>query len=160
MRIDLVAVGKLKDGPERELYRRYVDRLDALGRSHALGPLRLIEVSESRAAGAAERMADEAVRVMKAVASTRAIIALDERGKALTSVAFAELVRRERDAGSDGIAFVIGGPDGQGVAVLSAARLTLSLGAMTLPHGLARVVLAEQLYRAATIIAGHPYHRP
>lgn len=159
MRFDLVAVGRLKDGAERALYERYSDRLTALGRSHALGPLRLVELPEARAPGAPERKTDEAGRILKAIGAGRSLVALDERGKALTSQAFADLVRRERDAGCDALAFVIGGPDGQGEAVLAAARLTLSLGAMTLPHGLARVVLAEQLYRAATIIAGHPYHR-
>ena len=87
------------------------------------------------------------------------IVSLDERGKALTSAAFADLLRRQSDDGCKSMAFLIGGPDGHGPAVAAAARLSLSLSAMTLPHGLARVVLAEQLYRASTILAGHPYHR-
>ncbi len=159
MRIDLIAIGKLKDGPERELYARYADRFTALGRGHALGPLKLTELPESRSANAAERKADEASRALKAVGATRRVIVLDERGKSLTSQAFAEVIRRERDAGSEALALVIGGPDGHGEAMRTAAMLELSLGAMTMAHGLARVVLAEQLYRAATIIAGHPYHR-
>ena len=77
----------------------------------------------------------------------------------MSSTAFAALMRRHRDQGRQGLAFLIGGPDGHGADVLNKAELTLSLGAMTLTHGLARVVLAEQLYRAATIIIGHPYHR-
>ncbi len=131
----------------------------ALGRGHALGPLKLAELPELRSANAAERRSDEAARALKAAGATRRVIVLDERGKSLTSQAFAELVRRERDAGSEALALVIGGPDGHGEAMRSAAMLELSLGAMTMAHGLARVVLAEQLYRAATIIAGHPYHR-
>lgn len=159
MRIDLLAVGKLKDGAERTLFERYADRFDALGRSQALGPMRVVELAESRAQNGRERKADEACRILKTIGPGRIVIALDERGKALSSQAFAEVVRRERDAGAEALVFIVGGPDGHGEAALAASRLTLSLGAMTLPHGLARVVLAEQLYRAATIIAGHPYHR-
>jgi 23S rRNA (pseudouridine1915-N3)-methyltransferase len=86
-------------------------------------------------------------------------VALDERGKALSSDAFARLMGHKRDDGVASLAFLIGGPDGNGKAVLDAADLTLSLGSMTLPHGLARVVLIEQVYRAVTILSGHPYHR-
>ena len=84
---------------------------------------------------------------------------LDERGKALTSPAFAQLLGKIRDDGAGTLAILIGGPDGLAPAVREAAHIKLSFGAMTLPHGLARIVLAEQLYRAATILAGHPYHR-
>jgi 23S rRNA (pseudouridine1915-N3)-methyltransferase len=159
MRIDLIVVGKLKDGPERELFARYGERLDALGRAHALGPLKLIELPESRASGVEERKADEAVRILKATVAGSFLVALDEGGRAQSSAAFADLVRRQRDDAMPVLALAIGGPDGHGKAVLAAAQLKLSLGAMTLPHGLARVVVVEQLYRAATIIAGHPYHR-
>jgi len=87
------------------------------------------------------------------------VVALDERGKALTSQAFAQLLAKVRDEGAGTAAILIGGADGLAPAVREAARITLSFGAITLPHGLARIVLAEQLYRAATILAGHPYHR-
>ncbi len=159
MRINLFAVGKLKDGAERTLFERYAERFNALGRSQALGPLRVVELPESRTQSSSERKADEAGRILKAIGPDRIVIALDEHGKTMSSQQFADLVRRERDAGAEALAFIVGGPDGHGEAALAASRLTLSLGAMTLPHGLARVVLAEQLYRAATIIAGHPYHR-
>lgn len=159
MRLLVAAVGRIKDGPDRALLDRYLDRLAALGRAHGLAPVDAIELAESRLDGADARRADEAERLLSAARSCEARVALDERGKPFSSAAFAELLRRERDAGTKGIAFLIGGPDGHGAAARDGARLVLSLGPMTLPHGLARIVLAEQLYRAATILSGHPYHR-
>lgn len=159
MRLILAAVGRLKDSGERELFERYRQRLDASGRSLALGPLRLVELPEARQSTSDQRKQDEAARLMKAAADTDVKVALDEHGKSLTSDAFAAWLRTRRDSGAASVAFLIGGPDGHGPAALESADLKLSLGPMTLPHGLARVVLAEQLYRAATIIAGHPYHR-
>lgn len=159
MRLILAAVGRLKDGPERELYSRYAERIDGAGRALALGPLRLVEVPESRAGSVAARKDDEAERLLKAAAGAEARIVLDEAGAQLPSTAFARQLAVRRDTGVETLAFLIGGPDGHGRAALDAATLKLSLGAMTLPHGLARIVLAEQIYRAATILAGHPYHR-
>ncbi len=158
MRITVAAVGRLKDGPERELFNRYWDRFGALGKKRALAPLKLVELPESRASSADARKVDEAKRLLASAADSQ-IIALDEGGKSISSAAFAQFLRKERDAGNSGLAFLIGGADGHGEQVLANATLRVSLGAMTLPHGLARVILAEQLYRAATIIAGHPYHR-
>lgn len=158
MRLTLAAIGKLKDGPERELFERYWQRLEAAGRRLSIGPCALVELPESRAAAAELRMADEAQRLLAKLGDSR-IILLDERGKSISSDAFAALVRRHRDGGLASLAFVIGGPDGHGAAIRGRAGDVLSFGAMTMPHGLARVVLAEQLYRTATIIAGHPYHR-
>jgi 23S rRNA (pseudouridine1915-N3)-methyltransferase len=158
MRLIVAAVGRLKDA-ERELCERYAKRFDAAGRSLGLGPLTISELSESRAAGADARKADEAARLMKAAGAADVRVILDEGGKALSSDAFAKWIAQRRDAGSKGMAFLIGGPDGHGAAALEGAALKLSLGAMTLPHGMARAVLIEQLYRAATILSGHPYHR-
>lgn len=159
MRILLVCVGRLKDGPDRQLYDRYAQRFDATGRGLALGPLALHELPEGRASDKAARLADEAQRSLKICGEAEARVALDERGKALTSAAFATFLAQQRDAGVGHLAFLIGGPDGHGPAALDRATQRLSLGPMTLPHGLARIVLAEQLYRAATILSGHPYHR-
>lgn len=159
MRLLIAAVGRLKDGADRELADRYLDRLGALGRSHGLVPDKIVEIPESRGADAQARRAEEAQRLLEAARACPVRIVLDERGASMSSVAFAGLVRDERDAGAKGLAFLIGGPDGHGEAAREGARLVLSLGPMTLPHGLARIVLVEQLYRAATIIAGHPYHR-
>lgn len=158
MRLIVAAVGRLKDA-ERELYERYAKRFDAAGRSLGLGPLSLSEIGEARAATPDLRKADEAQRLLKAVADADVVIALDEGGRSLASEAFARLVAQSRDNGAKTAAFLIGGPDGHGAEALKAAKLKLSLSAMTLPHGLARIVLIEQLYRAATILSGHPYHR-
>lgn len=159
MRIQIAAVGRLKDGAERELMARYLDRFEGAGKSLALGPVRISELPEGRAQDRASRMADEAQRLLKIVEDADVRIVLDERGKGLSSEAFATLLAQHRDGGAGTLAMLIGGPDGHGEAVVRAATLTLSLGSMTLPHGLARVIVAEQLYRAATILSGHPYHR-
>ncbi len=158
MRLIVAAVGRLKDA-ERELCERYQKRFDAAGRSQGLGPLAISELSESRGASAEARKADEAARLLKAVAAADVRVVLDAGGKPLSSEAFARWIAQTRDSGGKGMAFLIGGPDGHGPEALTGATLKLSLGAMTLPHGLARAVLVEQLYRAATILAGHPYHR-
>lgn len=159
MRLTVAAIGRLKTGAETELVARYAERIEALGRSLALGPLAIAEIVESRAQTAAQRKAEEARALLKAVPKDSHRIVLDEHGKTLTSPAFSDLIRRERDGGAAGLAFLIGGPDGHGDEASEGSLLKLSLSAMTLPHGLARVVLAEQIYRAVTLIAGHPYHR-
>ena len=159
MRLTLGAVGRLKAGPDRELFDRYWDRLAASGRKIGISAVRLVELPESRGPTAAERKADEAARLLAAARDASGIIALDETGRAHTSASFAMHLGKLRDSGTSELAFLIGGPDGHGPAVLARASLILNLGTLTLPHGLARIVLAEQLYRASTILAGHPYHR-
>lgn len=159
MRIVVAAVGRLKDGPERELLDRYLKRSSQVGRSLGLAPLEMIETPEGRAETAALRQADEATRLLKLADRCDVVVALDERGREFDSRAFADLLARHRDAGAAGMALLIGGADGHGDAVRSRANVKLSLGRITLPHGLARIVLAEQVYRAMTILAGHPYHR-
>jgi 23S rRNA (pseudouridine1915-N3)-methyltransferase len=159
MHLTIGAVGKLKAGPERELYQRYAERVTPAGKALGLGPLTCIEISESRKGSAKERRADEAGLLLAKIPDAAVLVALDEKGEALTSEQFARLLGKQRDAGASRLAFVIGGPDGLGPQLLEKATRTLALGAMTLPHGLARVILAEQLYRAVTILAGHPYHR-
>lgn len=159
MRITIGAVGKLKAGPERDLYERYSGRATPAGRPLGLGPLACIEISESRKGSARERRADEAGKLLAKLNDAATLIALDEKGEALSSGKFARFLGARRDAAISDLCFIIGGPDGLGQAVRDRAARTLSLGAMTLPHGLARVVLAEQIYRAVTILAAHPYHR-
>jgi len=158
MRLIVAAVGRLKDA-ERDLCERYAKRFDAGGRALGLGPLSISELNESRAASAALRKADESARLLKAAAGATARVVLDESGKAMASEAFAKWLAQTRDDGCKGLAFLVGGPDGHGPEAVRGAALKLSLGAMTLPHGLARAVLIEQLYRATTILSGHPYHR-
>jgi 23S rRNA (pseudouridine1915-N3)-methyltransferase len=159
MRLVIAAVGKLKDGPERELMARYGARIAAAGKAVALGPLDVRELPEGKAQARDTRLADEAERLIARSASASIRILLDERGRSLGSTAFAGLIRDLRDRGEGELAFLIGGPDGHGEPARRAAQHAISLGAMTLPHGLARVVLTEQLYRVVTIISGHPDHR-
>lgn len=159
MRVLIVAVGKLKDAPERDMVDRYVARFNATGRGVGLGPLDIVEMPESRAATSELRKADEAARLAKAAGAQSLLIALEESGQQLTSAAFAARLKSLADGGQKTTAFLIGGPDGHDPAFAKQAAMRLSLGALTLPHGLARAVLTEQLYRAATILSGHPYHR-
>ena len=158
MRLMICAVGRLKAGPERDLVSRYAERLNAAGRSLALGPLDIVEIDESRARRPEDRKAEEAGKLL-AVAGSAQIVLLDENGPSLSSEMFAERITSWRDGGVPVLAFLIGGADGHGEAAKSKAALTLSFGKMTWPHQIVRILLAEQLYRAATIIAGHPYHR-
>ena len=159
MRIVIAAVGKLKAGAEHELFERYAKRIGGAGRGAGITGFELRELPEGRSDSRDVRMADEAGRLVARVRDAGAIILLDERGRAMTSALFATQIRTLRDEGCGGVAFLLGGPDGHGDEARNAARISISLGAMTLPHGLARVVAAEQIYRAVTIITGHPYHR-
>jgi len=159
MRVSLIAVGRLKDSAERGLADRYIDRFDRVGRGIGLGPVDEIEIGESRKGTARARRDDEAAAMLARVPEGARMIALDAGGKQLSSEDFAALVSEWRDDGVPRLCLLIGGPDGHSLAATDAAALRLSLGPMTLPHGLARIILAEQLYRAATILAGHPYHR-
>ncbi|MCP4380143.1 MAG: 23S rRNA (pseudouridine(1915)-N(3))-methyltransferase RlmH [Hyphomicrobiales bacterium] len=158
MRIDIVAVGRLKAGGVRTLFDLYVDRTGRAGRQLGL-TLNTYEVPESRLPQASARKDGEAQALLAKCRNDAIIVALDEGGKSLDSRTFAARVGAWRDEGTDGLAFVIGGADGLGPAVLDRARLVLAFGSMTWPHQLVRAMLAEQLYRATTILSGHPYHR-
>ena len=155
MRIHICAVGRLRAGPEKTLIDDYSTRFDRTGRALGLGPLSLIEVEDRKGGG----MAGEAALLRKAVPSGAVIVALDERGKVMTSPAFSQLLARYRDDGRGDLALVIGGADGIASDLRAEADMALSLGKMVWPHMLARVMLTEQLYRAASILAGSPYHR-
>jgi 23S rRNA (pseudouridine1915-N3)-methyltransferase len=159
MRLIVAAVGRLKDGAERALLARYQERLVPLAKRLGLAPVIWHETGESRAGDADRRREEEGAALLKLVRGADFVIALDAGGRALGSEAFARLLAEKRDGGTEVAGIVVGGPDGLSDGVRSAAHLRLSLGAMTLPHGLARIVIAEQLYRAATILSGHPYHR-
>ena len=158
MRIAIAAVGRMKSGPERELVARYLDRASGSGKPLALTGFEVIELSESRSSSSASRKADEA-KALRAALPEGIIVALDERGKSLGSEAFSALITRWRDDGRPAASFVIGGADGLDPAFVSAADMTLSFSPMVWPHQLVRIMLAEQLYRATTILSGHPYHR-
>lgn len=158
MRISIAAIGRMKTGPERELVARYLERAQGAGKPLALTGFEVSELSESRAGSAAARKTEEA-RAIRAALPDGLVVALDERGKAITSEAFANQLGRWRDDGRAAIGFVIGGADGIDPDLVRAADLTLSFSPMVWPHQLVRIMLAEQLYRATTILSGHPYHR-
>lgn len=153
MRLHLIAVGRLRAGPERALVEDYLDRFAKVGRGLGLPPVTLVEV-DARGAG---RVA-EGEAIARALPSGAALAVLDERGDALGSPDFAARLGHWRDEARD-VAFVIGGADGIDPALRERADLAISLGPMVWPHMLVRVMLAEQLYRAASILAGTPYHR-
>ncbi len=159
MQLTIVAVGRLKSGPERELIERYRGLLGGLGRSCSFKPANIIELPEGRASQPALRQQDEAQRLLAASSEAGLRVLLDERGTQMTSQQLSDFLASERDSGTREIAFLIGGADGHADAARAKADKTMSLSRLTLPHGLARILLAEQLYRAVTILAGHPYHR-
>ena len=158
MHLVICAVGRLKAGPERQLAERYLERAGELARKLGFSGPRVVEISESRARDTDTRKREEAAGL---IAKSEEIvrIALDERGQALTSAEFAAFLAKHRASGTRALAFLIGGADGLAPELLRVAQQTLSVGAMTLPHQLVRIVLLEQIYRALTIRSGHPYHR-
>jgi 23S rRNA (pseudouridine1915-N3)-methyltransferase len=158
LRLSLLAVGRLKSGPERELVERYRQRIEGIGRGLGVAGLDIVEMAESRARRDGDRRAEEAEALLER-AGPSVLIVFDERGKSPTSEAFADKIRRWRDEGRPGVACVIGGPDGLDPRVRQRAELVVSFGALTMPHQIVRALVAEQVYRALTIIAGHPYHR-
>ena len=149
----------MKQGPERELMARYLGRAVASGKALGLTGFSVTELTESRAGAAGARKAEEARTLAAALPADGMVVALDEHGKSVGSEEFARRIGHWRDDGKAVLSFVIGGADGLGSEVLSRADLTLGFSAMTWPHQLVRIMLAEQLYRATTILSGHPYHR-
>jgi 23S rRNA (pseudouridine1915-N3)-methyltransferase len=155
MRLHLCAVGRLRAGPERDLVDDYLQRLDRTGRPLGLGPVTEHEVEDKKGGG----MAAEGLLLSRSVPDGAALCVLDERGKTLSSPEFAQVLAGWRDGGRQDAAFVIGGADGVDPALSARADLVVSFGRMVWPHMLVRAMLAEQLYRTATILAGLPYHR-
>ncbi len=159
MRITLFAVGRLKAGPEKDLASRYLDRFAKAGPAIGLELAKLVEVQESRASNADTRKREEASALEKALPEGAILVLLDERGKTLDSQAFSDAIGRYRDNGKRDMMLAIGGADGLDPELRAKADLVLNLGTMTWPHQLVRILIAEQLYRAVTILSGHPYHR-
>lgn len=158
MRIQVVAVGRLKAGPERELAERYRARSAALARGLGFGGPDILELPEGRGRRSEDRQVEEAARIRER-AGASALVLFDEAAAAPTSEAFAACLVEARDSGRPALAFVVGGPDGLHPALKAEAASLHAFGRMTLPHQLVRVLVLEQLYRSFTIIAGHPYHR-
>ena len=151
MRIRILCVGRMKDGPERALVDEYVVRAQKSGKSLGYRAVEEIEIPPSS-------KDDEGTRLL-AKHGQGILIRLDERGEAWTSQDLSKRLARWRDAGEDACSFVIGGADGTSSAIAAAARHTISFGVQTWPHRLVRVMIAEQVYRALSIEAGSPYHR-
>jgi 23S rRNA (pseudouridine1915-N3)-methyltransferase len=149
----------MKQGPERELVARYLDRAVATGKPLGLTGFAVTELTESRASSSAARKTEEARALHEHVPGHRGLITLDERGTVMGSEDFAKKLGRWRDDGTESVSFVIGGADGLDPAFVKEAKLSLSFSPLTWPHQLVRIMLAEQLYRATTILSGHPYHR-
>jgi 23S rRNA (pseudouridine1915-N3)-methyltransferase len=154
MRITLLTIGKLGRATEAQLARDYAERATASGRSLGLGPVEVVEV-EGRKVG----KASEGEALLAQVQPGDHLIACDEHGRALTSRAFADKVGKLRDDGTRRLVLAVGGADGHAPEVLGRADATLAFGPQTWPHALVRAMLAEQVYRAVTILAGSPYHR-
>jgi 23S rRNA (pseudouridine1915-N3)-methyltransferase len=151
LKLTIACIGRAGRGPERDLYEHYASRIR--------WPLTLRELEEKKKLPPAELIRREGELLLGAVADKSLLVALDRRGKVLDSKAFTRHLERWRDDGVADIAFLIGGADGHGEPLLGKASLVLSFGAMTWPHLLARAMLAEQIYRAQQLLAGHPYHR-
>jgi len=158
MRLLIAAVGRVRAAPEQTIAEDYLERAQALGKRLGFTKIELAVVETSRAASAAARQAEEEKSLLTKIPKGAYTIALDEHGRALTSEAFARQLAKIRDGGSD-MVFLVGGPDGLSPGLRDAAKERLAFGAQTWPHMLVRAMLAEQIYRAFTILSGHPYHR-
>lgn len=155
MRLHICAAGRLRSGPEKSLIDDYLTRFDRSGRALGLGPARVVEIEDKKNGG----MAAEAALLRKALPKGAVICTLDERGKVISSPDFADKLAGWRDSGRQDLALIIGGADGIDPSLRAETDFSISFGKMVWPHMLVRVMLAEQIYRAATILAGSPYHR-
>jgi 23S rRNA (pseudouridine1915-N3)-methyltransferase len=159
MRLVVIAIGRLKQGPERELAERYRERFDDIGRKLGFRGLEIHEISESRARDAATRMTEEAAAILSQIPEKSVLVALDERGDNIDSASLARHLGGLRDQSVANTIFMIGGADGLSPDLRRRAKLRMAFGSATWPHQMVRFMLLEQIYRAATILAGHPYHR-
>jgi 23S rRNA (pseudouridine1915-N3)-methyltransferase len=155
----VAAVGRMKQGPERELAERYRKRAAEAGRSAGLSAVDVIEIKESRAADAARRMVEESIAIANVIPERAATALLDARGETISSAAFAGRLQEWRQQNKPAVVFIIGAADGLAPSLREKASIAIAFGTATWPHQLVRVMLLEQLYRAVTILSGHPYHR-
>jgi 23S rRNA (pseudouridine1915-N3)-methyltransferase len=159
MRILIAAVGGLKQGPERELAERYRKRAAAAGRSVGLQDIDIIEIRESRADNAERRMLEESIAIANDIPESAVTVILDERGDNLSSASFAGHLQSWRAEDRPAVVFIVGAADGIAAGLRDKAKIAIAFGAATWPHQFVRIMLLEQIYRAVTILAGHPYHR-
>ncbi|MGI9515366.1 MAG: 23S rRNA (pseudouridine(1915)-N(3))-methyltransferase RlmH [Anderseniella sp.] len=159
MKLTIAAIGRIKAGPMAELVDTYAKRTRQAGRHAGITTLNVVDFPESRKSTSAARAGEEAELLANAAPSGSVLIVLDERGKPVSTADFAGIIRKELDSGTQDLVFAIGGPDGHAPEIRKKARYMVSFGHMTWPHMLARVLLAEQIYRVVTILVNHPYHR-
>ena len=159
MRIIVAAIGRLKQGPEADLTERYRKRAAQTGRSLGLRDVEIVEIRESRVDDAGKRMIEESIALANVIPQGAAVVLLEPRGGNLDSAALANQLAQWRSVGKPAVVFMIGGPDGLAPSLADKADVKLAFGTATWPHQLVRVMLLEQLYRATTILSGHPYHR-
>ena len=159
MRVLVTAVGRLKQGPERELAASYRKRAETIGRAFGMREIEIVEIRESRAPDVERRRVEESIAIANVIPERSTIVILDERGESLGSAALAALLRQWRAEDRPAACFIIGGADGLAPSLVERASLKLAFGTATWPHQLVRIMLLEQIYRAGTILAGHPYHR-
>jgi 23S rRNA (pseudouridine1915-N3)-methyltransferase len=159
MRIVIAAVGRLKQGPERELAERYRKRAADAGRSVGLAAFDVIEIRESRADNVGRRMLEESIAIANVIPDRAVTVILDERGESVSSPSFAGHLQGWRTQSRPAAVFMIGGADGLAPSLRERASLAIAFGTATWPHQLVRIMLLEQLYRAVTMLSGHPYHR-
>jgi len=159
MRIVVVAVGRLKQGPERELVERFRKRAADAGRTAGLNAFDIVEIRESRAGDADRRRLEESIAIANVIPDRAVTVVMDERGENVTSTAFAGKLQAWRSQDRPAVVFIIGAADGLSAGLRQKATAAVSFGAATWPHQLVRIMLLEQLYRAITILCGHPYHR-
>ena len=159
MRVSIAAIGRLKSGPEQDLVARYLERARGAGKLLGLTGFDISEFGEARGDNSAQRKSQEAGQLLGACPEGAQIIALDERGRTMSSPDFSTKLGRIRDEGARQTCFIIGGPDGLDASVRKKADLVLSFSPLTWPHQIVRALLCEQIYRAITIMSGHPYHR-
>jgi 23S rRNA (pseudouridine1915-N3)-methyltransferase len=159
MRLLIAAVGRLKQGSERELAVSYRKRAETAGRHLGLRDFEIIEIRESRAQDTERRRIEESIALASVIPDGAIVVVLDQHGENIDSAQLAGLVREWRAEDRAAVCFVIGGADGLALSLVARAKLRLAFGGATWPHQLVRIMLLEQLYRAGTILAGHPYHR-
>jgi len=159
MRVVIAAVGRLKQGAERELASVYRKRAETIGRASGLRQIEIIEIRESRARDAERRRTEESIAIANIVPEGAVLVVFDSGGANIDSPGLAALLQKCRQDNRPAVCFIIGGADGITASLRGRANYVLAFGAATWPHQLVRVMLLEQLYRAGTILAGHPYHR-
>ena len=159
MKLTIAAVGRMKSGAESDLVGHYTKQALRAGRKIGISSVGVVELPESRAATIRDRRAEEASALLRQVRPGALLVVLDESGRPLSSREFSSLLRNALNAGKGHMVFAIGGPDGHGDEIGKAADYLVSMGKMTWPHKLARAMVAEQVYRAVTILVNHPYHR-